>query len=108
MELADTVALVTGSGKRIGRAIALGLAEVGSDVAVHYNRSADAAGETAEQVRALSRRAEVFQADLAEPRQIAALLAAVGETFGRLDVLVNNAALYDRTPLDTLTAEHPM
>ncbi len=105
MELADTVAVVTGSAKRVGRAIALALGEAGADIAVHYNRSASDAQDTAARIRAMGRRAEVFQADLAAPKQIAAMFAAIGDAFGRLDVLVNNASLYNRTPLESLTAE---
>ena len=105
MELHQKLALVTGSARRIGRAIAIELARAGADIAVHYGRSQAQARDTAEQIRRLGRRAELFQADLRQPEQIASLLAAVGQAFGRLDVLVNSAAIYDRTPLAELTAE---
>ena len=105
MELKDKIALVTGSARRIGRSIAISLGQAGADVAIHYNRSAEQARQTAEAIRRLGRRAELFQADLAQPEQIAALFQAVGKAFSRLDVLVNNAAVYDRTPIESLTAE---
>lgn len=105
MELEGKVALVTGAGRRLGRAIALALARAGADLAVHYNRSEQAAEQSAGEIRRLGRRAELLAADLADPRQIADMFAAVGEAFGRLDVLVNNAAVYERTPIETLTAE---
>jgi pteridine reductase len=106
MRLQDKVALVTGSAKRVGRAIAEALAAAGADVAIHFGRSADAAGETAEHIRQTTgRRAEVFQADLTQPDEIKRLFRQVGEAFGRLDVLVNNAGVYHRTPLRELTAE---
>jgi len=106
MELTGKIALVTGSGKRVGRAIAESLADAGADVAIHYGRSADAAAETADHIhRTFGRRTEVFQANLAEPDSIEQLFARVGEAFGRLDVLVNSAGLYYRTPLAELTAE---
>jgi NAD(P)-dependent dehydrogenase (short-subunit alcohol dehydrogenase family) len=105
MDLTGKIALVTGAAKRVGRAIAMSLAEAGADLAVHYRSSEAEATETAEMIRALGRRAKLFQADLADPPQIESLFAAVGEAFGRLDVLVNSAAVYHRTPLESLTAE---
>lgn len=94
--LAGRVALVTGSSRGIGRAIALTLARLGADVAVHGRRSAEEGGgaldETVALVRALGRRAEPFHGDVAVRAEVDALLQAVGTTFGRLDVLVLNAA----------------
>ena len=105
MELKGKVALVTGAARRVGRAIALAMARAGADVAVHYNRSAAQAQAAAEEIRALGVAAEAIQADLAEPEHIESMFSAVGKRFGRLDVLVNNAAVFDRTPIETLTAE---
>lgn len=105
MELKGKVALVTGSGRRVGRAICLALAQSGADVVLHYNRSQAQAQAAADEMRALGAAAETIQADLAEPSQIEAMFSAVGERFGRLDVLVNNAAVFGRTPIEALTAE---
>jgi len=105
MELQDKVALVTGAASPIGRAIAAALGRAGANIALHYFRSADAAGEAAEQIRAAGRRAELFRADLADTEQIEAMFDAVAEAFGRLDVLINNAAVFDRTPIETLSRE---
>lgn len=106
MRLRDKVALVTGSAKRVGRVIAEALAAAGADIAIHFGRSADAAAETAEHIRRTTgRRVEVFQADLTEPEQIERLFRQVGESFGKLDVLVNSAGVYHRTPIDKLTAD---
>ena len=99
------VALVTGAARRLGRAIALGLGEAGAEVALHFGRSADQARTTGDELRRRGRRVELFQADLADPEQIAAMFARVGQAFGRLDVLVNNAAVYHRTPIETLTSQ---
>ena len=105
MELQGKIALVTGSARRVGRAISLALAEAGCDLALHYHRSAEPARQLADEISATGRRAETFAADLASPEQIVSLFAAVGEAFGRLDVLVNNAGVYHRTPIGQLTAE---
>jgi len=105
MELAGKVALVTGAARRLGRGIALALGRSGADVIVHYGRSQGQAEAVVEQLRALSVRSEALQADLAKPEQIEKMFAAAGERFGRLDVLVNNAAVFQATPIEALTAE---
>jgi 3-oxoacyl-[acyl-carrier protein] reductase len=99
-ELTDTVALVTGAGGGIGRAVALELARRGADVAVHYHRNEQGASETARKVEALGRKAAVFTGDLARRDVAFALVAAALVRFGRIDVLVNNAGdLVERKPL---------
>lgn len=102
---ARKVALVTGAGIRVGRAIALELAAAGYDLVVHCHSSLEPARRTADEIRARGRGAEVIPADLAEEGQITALFARTRERFGRLDVLVNCAARYERRPLDQLTSE---
>jgi NAD(P)-dependent dehydrogenase (short-subunit alcohol dehydrogenase family) len=87
---------VTGAGHRIGRALALALAEAGAKVAVHYNSSAEAANETVQTVRAMGGEAEAFQADLADAPQVAELAGRVRERFGPLHIVVNNASLFGR------------
>ncbi|MCO6436479.1 MAG: SDR family oxidoreductase [Phycisphaerae bacterium] len=102
MNPAGKTALVTGSGRRVGRAIALELARSGCDVLVHYHRSASEAQGTAADVRALGRRAEAVCADLSKPDEWDPLVhQAVGLT-GRLDVLVNNASIFPTDFPDTL------
>lgn len=105
MELQGKIALVTGASRRIGREIALALAQAGADLALHYFHSAQPARQLTDEIRSLGRRAEAFQADLAVPQQIADLFEAVGAAFGHLDVLVNNAAVCHPTPIDTLTPQ---
>lgn len=106
MDLEDKVALVTGAAKRLGRATAMAFAQAGADVAVHYSRSGTEARETAERIRASGRRAEMFQADLSDPKQIEQMFVAVEKAFGHLDILVNNAGIHRRTSIEDLTAEH--
>lgn len=89
------VALVTGAGRRIGRAIALGMAEAGWDVAIHYRHSAAEAEQVRDAVRALGRRALLAPCDLADEAAVRALPAHVVDAFGRLDCIVNNASLFE-------------
>ena len=103
MELAGRLALVTGAGHRVGRAIAKGLARRGMDVAVHYNASEGPARDTARSIAALGRRAEIFPSNLAERGAPATLVASVSEAMGEIAVVINSAAVMMRTPWDTVT-----
>ncbi len=89
---AGKVAVVTGSGRGIGRAIALRLAGLGADVVVNFFRNRAPAEETAEAVRALGRQAEIVKADVGDPDGIEALIGGAERAFGGLDILINNAA----------------
>jgi NAD(P)-dependent dehydrogenase (short-subunit alcohol dehydrogenase family) len=89
------VVLVTGAGKRLGRAIALDLAQAGWQVAVHYRHSATEAADTAQACRALGLASEVFAADLGDEAACRALVPAVVERFGRLDAVVNSASTFE-------------
>ena len=99
MRFAGKIALVTGSSRGIGRAIALRLAREGADVVVHYRRQAAAAQETAAAITTLGRRALVVQADLGETAAVRQMFTQVRETFGGLDLLVANAAATAFKPL---------
>ena len=103
MELAGRVALVTGAGQRIGQALALALGARGMRLAVHYRGSIDGARATCEAVRAAGGEAHPFPADLAEADAPAALVDAAARHFGGLDVLVNSAAVMERTPVAEVT-----
>jgi pteridine reductase len=96
-------ALVTGGAIRVGRAIALALADAGMDVAIHHHASVAAARRTAREVRARGVRAVTLRADLRRPDAPARLVAAAARAFGGLDVLVNNAAVFARMPLGRTT-----
>ncbi|HEY1250153.1 MAG TPA: SDR family oxidoreductase [Thermoanaerobaculia bacterium] len=97
---AARVALVTGAGIRVGRAIALALAESGADVAVHFRSSEGPARETVRKIRGLGRRAEAFAADLADPVECRRLIADVLRSFGALDFLVHSAANFHRAAFE--------
>jgi enoyl-[acyl-carrier protein] reductase III len=91
-ELTGKLALVTGGGRGIGRAIAIELARRGADVLINYVRHPDAAEETAAEVRALGKQAETLRANLADEGHIERLFGAVAERYGYLDILINNSA----------------
>ena len=93
MTMNESVALVTGGSRGIGRAICLELARQGAAVAVNYAGNEQAAQETVEACRALGVQAEAFQADVSDPAACESLIAQVKERFGRLDILVNNAGV---------------
>jgi pteridine reductase len=104
MELSGRTALVTGAALRVGRTIALRLAERGARVAVHYGRSAAAATVLVAELRAAGGTAEPFATDLTDAAAVVALAERVTAQLGPVDVLVNNASIYERTPLAGLDA----
>jgi 3-oxoacyl-[acyl-carrier protein] reductase len=87
------VAIVTGGGRGIGRAIAARLAEEGANLAIFYHSNDAAAKETAENMRAAGVECELFKGDVSSPRDVEALFTSVSDTFGRVDILVNNAGI---------------
>jgi pteridine reductase len=105
VELAGRVALVTGAGRRLGAAIAVGLARAGCDIAVHHHASAAGAEETLRAARAAGRRAERFPGDLRDSGVAKALPDRVVETFGRLDIVINSAAVIARADFTDITPE---
>jgi 3-oxoacyl-[acyl-carrier protein] reductase len=104
-ELQGKVALVTGGARNIGRAIAAALAAGGAAVMVNARSSRAEAEQTVAMLRAAGGRAALHMADVAEPAAVAALVAATVAEFGRLDVLVNNAAVRAETPFAQMRFE---
>ena len=100
-------ALVTGGARRIGRAIALALAEAGFDLAIHHHGSAEQAEETAAAIRALGRRAATLRADLSREAEVTPLLPAAAQALGGgpVGVLVNNASAFERDEWHDATRE---
>jgi pteridine reductase len=99
------VALVTGAGQRVGRAIAETLAARGWRVALHHHASREGAVEAVQGIRARGGEAEAFAADLRNPAEIEAMIGAVAHNVGALDLLVNSAASMERTPIGAVTGE---
>ena len=100
---ANRVVLVTGAARRLGREIALTLARQGWDVAVHCRISRTEAVATVEEIRAMGRRAEVLDADLADEQAARALVPRVLSAFGRLDAVVNSASTFEYDRADSFT-----
>ena len=105
MDLHGKVALVTGGAIRVGRAISLALADAGADVVLNYSTSADAAATTAAEIQARGRQALTYRADVSQAAQVNAMLEETIARFGRLDVLINSASVWLRTPWAELTEE---
>ncbi|HVA80488.1 MAG TPA: SDR family oxidoreductase [Candidatus Binataceae bacterium] len=103
MELKGKVALVTGAGRRVGRAIAIALAERGAELAVHYRTSSTEADAVVKEIAAAGGRAISFHADLGSVAQIEAMVSAIIASFGRIDVLVNSASVFYRKPIEEVT-----
>lgn len=99
MALTGKTALITGAAKRVGRAIALELADAGCNVAVHYNTSHQEAIAVRDQIAAGGRRCCLVQGDLADPDAPRRVVAAAVEALGSLDILINNAAIFTRMSL---------
>ncbi|WP_250904178.1 SDR family NAD(P)-dependent oxidoreductase [Actinomadura sp. NEAU-AAG7] len=107
MVLDGRVALVTGGSRGIGAATARALAEQGADVAISYAASAGKAEGVVREIEALGRRGGAYQADQADPGQVAGLVERVVKDFGRLDVLVNNAGVMLREVLGDASEASP-
>jgi pteridine reductase len=96
-KMTGRVALVTGAGKRLGRAVALRLAAEGADLAVHYGKSTAEAREVVAEIDKLGRRAAAFSAELTNVSAVQKLVADVAAHYGRLDILINSAANFLQT-----------
>ncbi len=99
------VALVTGAGIRVGRALALGLAEQGATVAVHYRESAKQAQQVVAAIRRKGGAAQAFQADLSDDASCLALLPQIHRELGPVRILINNASLFGEGLAESTTLE---
>lgn len=103
--LLNRVALVTGSAKRLGRAIAVRLAREGADLVIHYRTSEAEACEAVAEIERLGRRAIALRADLTSVAEIQGMFRQIGERLGRLDILVNSAANFLHTEFGSTTEQ---
>jgi NAD(P)-dependent dehydrogenase (short-subunit alcohol dehydrogenase family) len=104
-KLAGRVALVTGAAKRIGRSIALELAQRGADVIVNYRNSRAEAEQVVAEIVRLGRRSIAVQADVSVRADVQRMISRVESEFGRLDILVNNAGMFQHVPFNEITDE---
>ncbi len=98
MRLKDKVTLLTGASRGMGRALALGIAREGSDLAL-VARNQELLDEVADEVTSLGRRAIVLPADVSDPERVRKVVAQTRREFGRIDILVNNAGVLDNEPI---------
>jgi len=105
LKLKDQVAIVTGAGSGIGRAIALRFAEEGADIVIVYSQNDANAGESAAMIEALGRQALVCKADVSEGAAVAQVVDQVADSLGRIDCLVNNAGIYVPAPFLDMAEE---
>lgn len=103
--LQGQAAVVTGAAKRIGRALALSLAEAGASIAITYRESAAEARQTISDLEAFGVQAIAVQVDVRNPEQIRSAIEAAVHRFGRLDILVNNAGRYETAALESISVE---
>ncbi len=105
MNLKGKVILITGSGRRVGKEIALAVAGRGARVAVHYNRSEEEAAGVVQEIQKRGGAAHLVQGDVSKVADCGKIVRETVDAFGRLDVLVNNAAVFFKTPLFKVTEE---
>jgi len=103
--LQGQAAVVTGAAKRIGRALALSLAEAGADVAITYLESEAEARQTVADLESHSVKAVALRMDVRDPEEVRKGIEAAARRFGRLDILVNNAGRYETAALESITVE---
>ncbi len=106
MEIEGKVALVTGGARRLGRSIALALAERGAEVVIHYHDSEREAQEVLAMLKKAGGKPVAVRGDVSIAADVDRIVETGMEAFGRIEILVNNAALFYRTPFETLTEEH--
>ncbi|MFQ5922702.1 MAG: SDR family NAD(P)-dependent oxidoreductase [Anaerolineales bacterium] len=96
MRLEGKIALITGAAHRLGKSIALALADQGCDLMIHFNQAQEAAAETAEQAQSLGVRAVIVRADLSLTEGVREVYRAIDSAYGRIDLLANSAAILER------------
>lgn len=105
-KLKDKVAIVTGASKGIGAGIAKELAKEGASVVVNYSSSKEGADRVVEEIKKNGGKATAIQADVSKQADIKRLFNEAKKAFGKLDILINNAGIYEFSPIEEITEEH--
>jgi NAD(P)-dependent dehydrogenase (short-subunit alcohol dehydrogenase family) len=105
MEIEGKVALVTGGARRLGRSIALALADRGAELVIHYHDSEREAQEVLAQIKQAGGKPVAVRGDVSVSADVDRIVGSAMQAFGRIEILVNNAALFYRTPFEALTEE---
>jgi len=103
--LSGKTVLVTGGARRIGRGIALALAQSGANVAITFRTSNSEAAQTAREIESLGCRALALECDVRSEASVRSAIAATISQFGRLDVVINNAAVFEAVPLESISLD---
>ena len=103
MDIRGKTALVTGGAKRVGRAIALGLAQKGAEIVLHYHKSHEDALKTQKEIKAFGVHCHLVQADLSKSEHVLRMTGELTQNKIKIDVLVNSASIFYSTPLETAT-----
>jgi len=103
--LKDQVALITGGGSGLGHELSLALAREGVHIIVNYHTSEEKARETVKEIEGMGGKALTYEADISKTHEIFGMVDKVLEIFGKIDILINNAGIFFRTPLEELTEE---
>lgn len=104
--LHSQVVWITGGARGLGRALSLGFAKAGADIAFSYHRSVREAEQTESQIRRLGVRCLAVKADLSRVEDVRSAAGRIEKALGRIDVLINNAGVFERTPFDEMTEDH--
>ena len=105
-KLEGKVAIITGASKGIGASIALHLAAEGAKVVVNYSSSKEGADRVVSEIKQKGGDAIAVQADVSSQKDVQRLFSETQKTFGQLDILINNAGIYNRAPIEEITPEH--
>lgn len=105
MKLLEKKAIVTGSSRGIGRAIALDLAREGADVVINYHRNGEGAKEVAEKISSMGRNTLLIKADISDANSVNTMINETIKEFDRIDILVNNAGIVHKAPMEDLSVE---
>jgi NAD(P)-dependent dehydrogenase (short-subunit alcohol dehydrogenase family) len=105
MDIQGKTALITGSAKRLGLAVAIELAGRGANIIIHYNHSEEEAAEAAGKIKSLGRESAALQADLTDPGQVERLAEQAGHVMGPISILVNSASVFYKTPFGQVTVD---